>query len=66
MTDDDKARAEQARRLHEEIERRTKQRPSTPPPRTPREFVEERMRKLAEESKEEDSIDSSDPPPDGD
>ncbi len=52
MTDDEKARAEQARRLREEIEHRTKQ-PSTPPPRTPREFVEERMRKLAKEPTQE-------------
>jgi hypothetical protein len=52
LTDEEKARAERARRLRQAIEERAKgKRPG--PPRTPREFVEERMRKLAEKSKKE-------------
>lgn len=62
MTDDEKARVEQARRLREEIERRTKQKPGTSPPQTPREFVEERMRDLAKEPTEESEDDTGEGP----
>ncbi len=61
MTDDEKASAERARRLREEIGRRAGDKPPGPP-RTPHDFVEERMRKLAKESKEEREDNPDEPP----
>lgn len=62
MTEGEKARAERARRLREEIGRLGERKPRPSPPRTPREFVEERMRELAADPKDDEEESDENPP----